>query len=136
MIFHGLVLLASKSSCRFGDGLAQTALWKYWLPDFLLSGHVSDINIKNMMTKMNKLVTKLALMNMIPSTSTPSALSVTLWQPPGPWGRGWLRMSSTIVLLTPKVGHLKHKKTKTNTTQVLRTLTSTLIYMWSTQTVT
>ena len=41
MIFDGLLMLASKSSCRFGDGLAQTAIWKYWLPDFWASGHVS-----------------------------------------------------------------------------------------------
>ena len=42
MIFTGLLILASKSSTRWGDGPAQIALWKYWLPVFWETGHVSN----------------------------------------------------------------------------------------------
>jgi len=40
LVASGAVLLASKSSTRFGDGDAQIALWKHQLPDYLSTGHV------------------------------------------------------------------------------------------------
>ena len=44
LIWYGLLQLASKSSCRWGDGQAQIALWKIWMPDYWIQGHVSKIN--------------------------------------------------------------------------------------------
>ena len=41
LIFYGLLLMASKWSTRFGDGLAQLALLRYWLTDFYETGRVS-----------------------------------------------------------------------------------------------
>ena len=42
MMFGGLMQMASKSSTRFGDGLAQSAMWKYMGPDYFQTGHVSS----------------------------------------------------------------------------------------------
>jgi hypothetical protein len=39
LIFTGLLLAASKTSTRFGDGPAQLAIWKLMLPDYWDTGH-------------------------------------------------------------------------------------------------
>ena len=40
-MYDALLLLASKEITRRGDGRANIALWKFLLPDFYATGHVS-----------------------------------------------------------------------------------------------